>query len=273
MQTATTKAHKVGQTIDVKTLKVSPIKVYTTSDYDMFTLSEFNRKVTLSKKLLESVKHNDLTMFNPILIDNKGVVIDGQHRLLVCKSLDIPVYFIVSDEVKVNDSSDINCATRNWSTDDYITHFAKREFDSYKKLIKFGKQYEMPLTSLLSLGKASADKNETIPDLVRSGKFQFRESDAKVKEVLENFKDFKEYVDFASQTMFFKSYARVVMLPEYNHTHMIAKLKEASGTLHRQPTQQLQIDEILKLYNYGAKRKKLELDKQGSAKTKLANAA
>jgi ribosome-binding factor A len=257
------KAYKAGRIMDIDSLVEADIKIYVTTNYDMFTLSDLNRDVTLSKKLVENIKHNDLTQYNPILVDKRLTIVDGQHRFIAEKELGIPVYFIVSDKVKINDAADINQATKNWTTENYILHFAKRNFPVYQKLIAFGEKYQQPLTNLLALGKASADKNKTITELVRKGKFQFRETDVRIKELMTNFKDFQEIYDFANTTIFFKAYIRVASLENYTHAHMVKKLNEASGIIRRQPTQQLLIEEIIKLYNYGTKKNKLTLDKQG----------
>jgi hypothetical protein len=265
MQNAAVEKTKKGVTpVDKKSLKVAPIKVYVSDDYDMFTLSTYNREVSLSKKLLESVKDNDLTQFNPILVNDKLVIIDGQHRFMVCRELGIPIYFIISDDVMVDDASAINQATKNWSTIDHILHYYKRGFDTYIKLMKLAEKYDLHLTNLLALGKGSVDKNITVTDLTRAGKFQFRDSDARVKELLDNFQVFKEYIDFANTTTFFKAYIRVASLSGYSHAHMVKKLKIASGHLHRQSTQLHQINELLKLYNYGVQKNKLKLESKCS---------
>jgi hypothetical protein len=231
-------------------------------DYDRFTLSEFNRVPSLSKKLSESIKKNDLTQYNPILVDNRLVIIDGQHRFLVCMELGLPIYFIISNEVMINDAADINQASKNWSTLDYIIHYYKRGVESYVKLVEYSEKYGLHTTNLLALGKGSVDKNQTVTDLTKAGKFKFKMSDEKINELLSNFQVFREFYDFADTTIFFKAYIRVASLNGYSPEKMLNKLKEASGIVHRQPRQQLQIEELLKLYNYGVRKQKLKLDKQ-----------
>lgn len=268
MEKVTEQNHELS-VVDLRSLTVSKTKIYVSSDYDKFTLSEFNRIPSLSKKLSESIRKNDLTQYNPILVDNRLVIIDGQHRFLVCMELGLPIYFIISDEVMINDAADINQASKNWSTLDYIIHYYKRGVESYVKLVDYSKKYNLHTTNLLALGKGSVDKNQTITDLTKSGKFRFKMSDEKVEELLNNFQVFREFYDFADTTIFFKAYIRVASLNDYQPERMLAKLNEASGIVHRQPRQQLQIEELLKLYNYGVRKQRLKLDKQTREKPEM----
>ena len=74
------------------------MKIFTSSDYSIFKLSTLIDQHY--KKVLKSIKENDYTKYQPILVNNKMEIVDGQNRFLACKELGIPFHFIVSDEIK-----------------------------------------------------------------------------------------------------------------------------------------------------------------------------
>lgn len=250
--------------IDKRNMTPADVQIFVTKNYDMFHFSDFNREAKLSKKLSDSIQKKDLTKFNPILVDEKGIIIDGQHRFVVCKLLGLPVYYIVGEGLEINHAANINQATKNWTTLNFIEYYVKTGYPTYVKLSKLAEKYFTPVTNLLALGKGSVDKNETMTDLTKSGKFSFREH-LNPDEILSKFQIFREYIDFADNTILFKAYLRVASLEGYDHNRMLKKLKETSGFyLKRMPTQQAQNENMLKTYNYGiAKGNRLKLDKQG----------
>ena len=70
--------------------------IHTTNKYDFF-LIDGNREIksVKIKNLTESIKKYGL--INPININLDKNIIDGQHRFLSCKALNIPLRYIVSD--------------------------------------------------------------------------------------------------------------------------------------------------------------------------------
>jgi hypothetical protein len=74
--------------------------VNVTTNHKIFKKLHFNReldKTNLNKLLKETGKEFQMHKF-PILVDSNYSVIDGQHRLEVCRQLKTPIYFIVDGE-------------------------------------------------------------------------------------------------------------------------------------------------------------------------------
>tara|TARA_R110000824_G_scaffold60521_2_gene161698 strand:+ start:283 stop:1029 length:747 start_codon:yes stop_codon:yes gene_type:complete len=114
--------------------------IHTTNKYDFF-LIDGNREIksVKIKNLTESIKKYGL--INPININLDKNIIDGQHRFLSCKALNIPLRYIVSDTKDkeiVSLIRDINSVQSNWNNKDigyaYSIHANNR--DSYKKYIE-----------------------------------------------------------------------------------------------------------------------------------------
>jgi len=75
-------------------------EVIKTKDYSIFKKHESNRGIDQNnlKKIVNSIKAEDLLAFRPILVDAQMRVIDGQHRLEAARLLDLDVYYQRKEE-------------------------------------------------------------------------------------------------------------------------------------------------------------------------------
>ena len=69
--------------------------IHSTQNYRQFNFIRENRDVNF-KSLLESVQKKNLLDCHPIICDEDLNVIDGQHRLKVAETLQVPIYYIIS---------------------------------------------------------------------------------------------------------------------------------------------------------------------------------
>ncbi|MBC8147318.1 MAG: ParB N-terminal domain-containing protein, partial [Bacteroidetes bacterium] len=72
-------------------------KIYKTKNYEKFKFMVGNRPINSAHtaKLIESIKGKYL--FNPIIINEKWEIIDGQHRFEAIKQLNLPLYFFINE--------------------------------------------------------------------------------------------------------------------------------------------------------------------------------
>ena len=95
----------------------SPIrKVLYTSDYDMFKIMPDNREINTKHvgELIENIRAAG--QLQPIIINNKNEIIDGQRRFKCCRLLGIPVMYLVSDNTTIKDVLMINTSQKSWSS-------------------------------------------------------------------------------------------------------------------------------------------------------------
>ncbi|MGL4779907.1 MAG: ParB N-terminal domain-containing protein, partial [Bacteroidales bacterium] len=99
-------------------------QVYKTKEYSQFKLdSEYNRDVNANhvKKIKESLKKfGDFGECFPIVVDETGRIVDGQHRFSARKELGLTIYYIQSTELDSTKLGGINDAIAKWKPESFI---------------------------------------------------------------------------------------------------------------------------------------------------------
>lgn len=117
-------------------------QVFKTKDYSQFILdSEYNRDINITnvKRIKKSIQtFGDSGECFPIVVDEKGVIIDGQHRFTARKELGLTIYYIQSTELESKKLGGINDAVSRWKSND----FSKVAKDS--KLLKYINEQFIP---------------------------------------------------------------------------------------------------------------------------------
>jgi len=113
-------------------------KVYKTYDLSIFRSIDGNRVLNLQhiRRLTDSLKVHGMKC-NPILVNEKMEVIDGQHRLQAAKNVNTFVYYIVVNGYKLQEVHTLNLNQKNWSKRDYMEGYANMGVESYIKLREF----------------------------------------------------------------------------------------------------------------------------------------
>ena len=104
----------------LKTFKLKDIKI-----------SEANRDIALPhvERLKDMIKKYGYINSLPIIVDEDGLIIDGQHRYLACKALGIEPPIIVDasfDIVQI-----LNSTQLKWATKDYVKYYAAKGYEHY----------------------------------------------------------------------------------------------------------------------------------------------
>lgn len=122
-----TQTHELGRQTQPQTGK----KIYETTRYDIFSFIGGNRDLHEGKvnKLAGEIKANGLLM--PIMVNGKYEVIDGQHRLMACKKIKVPVQYFIRVNATVETAANVNMAGSNWSSEDWINKYAEEGLPDY----------------------------------------------------------------------------------------------------------------------------------------------
>lgn len=122
-------------------VEVTNYEIRKTNDYDKFKLLEGNREVLDRRKdkIKKSIADIGYIM-NPIIVNEKHEIIDGQGRFLALKEMDMPVYFIVVNGIGIDHCRYLNMYQEKWRNIDYIKSYAKHSQD-YKRLLMLVEKY------------------------------------------------------------------------------------------------------------------------------------
>lgn len=116
-------------------------KVYKTNDLSIFNQIEGNRPPNPQhiRRLSQSIKENGL-LCNPILVNERFEVIDGQHRLLAAKDAKSEIYYVILKGYDLKEVHALNLNQKNWISKDFMHGYAEMGIISYIKLKEFFKK-------------------------------------------------------------------------------------------------------------------------------------
>jgi len=98
-------------------------KIQSSFRYDDFQFIEGNRDVDHDDKIEKSIRSSGL-LVQPILVNENMQIIEGQNRFTACKNLCLPIYYVVQEGLGLGEVKDLNSASKNWTTKNFIHSYA-----------------------------------------------------------------------------------------------------------------------------------------------------
>ena len=116
--------------------------VYVTKDYSIFKRLVGNRDIPESRisKIVESIQSVGW-VHNPIIVNEKMEVIDGQGRLTALQRLKMPVEYIIAEGVGNRECIYMNMNMVNWKLPDFIKSYAEQGNENYQRLLSLMERY------------------------------------------------------------------------------------------------------------------------------------
>ena len=205
--------------------------VYSTKDYDQFKTILGNRDVNRAnvKKIMDSMRVEHLKV--PAIVNKRGEVCDGQHRLSACKELEIPFYFIVLPNYELKEVQEINANQRNWKDMDFLHSFVKRDeedrgsFTAYVTMDEMVQHYNLSLVSLLTI-IYEGNTNKTVVNHFRAGKMTISQDEIiTITEIIDDLKNIKIFLpDRAFTKSFISVFLALRSFEEYDITQLLKGL-------------------------------------------------
>src|SRR5574338_82987 len=162
------------------------MKIQTTKQYDLFKIRETNRQIKQKSvdKLIDSINNYGYLSFFPIIVDKEMNIIDGQHRFMACKKMDIPISYTIYDGY---DSENLMCNVNNtqssWKQGDYLDYYCKLGYPEYIKLKNVLDKYKsISLSICISYSINYGSRARW--DYFKTGKYIQNEN--KIKSLIEN---------------------------------------------------------------------------------------
>lgn len=132
---------------------VQDLRVNMTEDLNIFTFLKGNRPPNPQhiKRLAASIKRYGM-LINPILVNERYEIIDGQHRYLAAKETNAPIYYIIVSGYALEQVHTLNLNQKNWTAKDFLNGYADMGLKDYIILRDFWHKHKwMTLVNAIAL--------------------------------------------------------------------------------------------------------------------------
>ena len=236
------------------------IKIYETRDYSIFNRLKGNRDVTntrvgIIKASIESIGY----ISNPIIVNEKMEIIDGQGRLEALKQLDMPVEYRVVDAIGIDECRAMNLKPTSWSIEDFVKSYAEYGNENYRRIWSLYEKYNLPLSVIFALSKNTSKSGRKSQDELRNGTYTLTsENMAKVDDVCEylaNFKDIQKKIGGRSD-LFYGCIGWIALQPKVDLARLNVSLHQQYKTITPFARTEDSLSEISEVYNKGYSKNK-----------------
>lgn len=124
-------------------------------------LTDANREIQRNHvdRLKSSIEKNGYISGCPIICDEDGFIIDGQHRYEACKELKVEPPIVVLDMKNAFDMAPLmNSTQMRWSTKDYVHYWAVKGFPDYIILEQICKEKNLSPSVVYNIISGKSDK-------------------------------------------------------------------------------------------------------------------
>ena len=133
-------------------------------NYNLFCTINGNRNVNSKKieKIIDDInKGLNLLPYCPIIVYKSGFddtlfIIDGQHRFVVSKKLNLPVYYVLAEAFTLQQIALLNSRQDKWTANDFLRAYIKIGIQDYITLSAVVNEYKTGLmltSTFLMYGK------------------------------------------------------------------------------------------------------------------------
>jgi hypothetical protein len=155
-------------------------KIEHTADLGKFVRVTENRLVNPIHiaKLVSSIKKHNMLPLVPIIVNHKWQVIDGQTRLEAAKKLKTEIYYVMSDDVSIDDIMLLNVNVKAWTMNDYLHTYVSRSIPAYLRVAEFMKEWHFSLSVSVAILANDVDQYLHVPRIeFKSGQLETRGND------------------------------------------------------------------------------------------------
>lgn len=227
---------------------------------DKFKSFPGNRPVEKNNvsRLKDAIQTNNLLDSQPILINEKWEVLDGQHRLAAAKELEIPVFYTLKDGGNHEDVITLNQSKKNWKTEDFLRLYSDGlGLPDYCKLRDFMQLHNLKLNQALMIVRGPIKQMNEFSEF-KEGKFRFDIDEEYLCEILEKVKFFWNLcaehgikpLHRMKNTTCLKPYIVFATHPQVNWEILKQKLEGWWYKIGVRPSFNLYIEMFQEIYNF-----------------------
>ena len=234
------------------------MNIQQTTDYTLFKEISSNRDVDRkhARKLADSIRRKNLLSVNPIIVNQRMEILDGQHRLAAAKFLKVPIYYVVGEDIHHDDIAKLNTNKKNWVLMDYINYYTVKGRPEFKELSKLINEYQdLPVTFITSLisDEGRRQSSDIVEGRLNIGNLR------NARTVITYIEDFATHFEHAYNSRFLEAMLFITNTGLYNHETMMAKIERNPGALIPCANKKQYIKLLQDIYNKGTHEKNIAL--------------
>lgn len=222
-----------------------------TQNYDQFSTVMSNREVDMKhvKRLAKSITKKNLLRLNPIIVNEKFDIIDGQHRLEAARALNLPVYYIIDAGVHKDDISSLNTNTKSWNLMDYINFYTVEKTPGFDVISKFLSEFSFIHPSAAVQMMSGAASSGSVSGSIRQGKVDVT-NEKMARDLAKLIQRLGNYSTLAFETKFISAVIIVSNHELFDAERLFSQVEKQPRSLVRCPTKQEYVKMLLEIYNY-----------------------
>jgi len=222
-------------------------QVQMTNNYSLFTSLEGNRNVNKLhvKRLKESMQKKYL--FTVIIVNEKFEIIDGQHRFISCRELQLPIRYIVVNGYGLLEVQMLNANSKNWTADDYVNGYCDLGYKDYLTYRDFKNKYGLGHRETQSLLAGKHEK--AMLEWFNLGKFKITQY-SKACRYADHILSMKEFYTGYKRRCFVFAIIRLLPNKNFDIEYFKNKLKAQPNALSDCTTVMQYVSLIEEIYNY-----------------------
>lgn len=225
-----------------------------TKEYNKFNLLDYNRNLNSKQinKLKDSITKHGYLNSNPIIVDQKMNIIDGQHRFTACKEMGLPIIYEIvdnSNEMII----DLNTTQKKWSLDDYVNYYATRYNNkNYLRLQRICKKTNLRPNTVMTILKGSTSGD--IAKEVKFGNLRIKEEDEiRISSTLETIINIANSLRIKLTTRYIEAILQLSRFDNFKWKKMIEQSDKYPTLAYNCITREDYIEMLKRIYNYQSK--------------------
>ena len=224
--------------------------------YSCFVYNSEQRPVDVKhvKDLMGSMQTFGFLPSKPVQVYQEGkklIIIDGHHRFVAAKNLQIPVIYVVEPKSNGDSMSCVNGLQKSWNTKNYLAQYTKRGIQSYMELDEYHK-LGFPIIQAakmlegLSAGGAGVS---TTGKSLRDGTFKVKTRE-KIEIIAQFIREHGSKNKAFTTTNFISAFELCLRLSDFDHEQMTRKLSLNHHSISRTANSDQMLDQMEEVYNW-----------------------